>query len=783
LVHAAPGGFQEGTVSAGLHGRFTLASLIVVCTTVATPPAVAQERPASGASAADQLAQGGIPLPAPRATGTRPPPRPSVTAVRAAQAPNIDGRLDDVAWRSAALIDTFVQEDPIEGAPATEATEVRVAYDAEKLYFGIHAHYSDVSLRRANRADRDRLDDDDVVTIYLEPFLDYIRGYSFSVNGYGVQRDSMIVVVNAQDNPDGDTSYNALYYSGGQLVDDGWTAEMAIPIRSLRYPGRKDGEAHRWGFQVRRRIMSKNERAVWAPVSRDVMSFLAQIGTLDGITNLSTQRNFEILPTFTAIASGQLERSGRFVDDHVEEGGVGVKYGLSSNLTFDFTYNPDFSQIESDNQQIQANNRFPINFPELRPFFLEGREIYETPGNPRVETRRIVDPRYAAKLTGKIGARTSIGFLVADDEAPGKVDSITDPAYGRTAKAVFGRVKYDLYRNSHVGLIVTNREFMSDYSRMVAGDLGLRLGQTRNFGFRYFRADHEENGVAKTGWASTVSIRQEGRNWRWQNFTETVSPDFKNQLTFVQRVDQIKSMPNISYRFWPESWVLNWGPSFAVPNTFDFAGVLQDVSYNPGVSFSFARNVSVTATYNRQMERFRDVDYRKHSWSASGTVNSSRVISFSANYGDGDEIRFTSDPFLGRSRDYGATVTYRPTARLQSVFKLSASRFVDRRVERESTVFDVKIIRSTTTYQFTPRLLLRSISEFNAGFGSDHTVFQNLLVTYRVNSGTVFYVGYDDRFRRGNAIDDTLFQGAAYERTNRAVFTKIQYLFRNGEDG
>ena len=124
--------------------------------------------------------------------------RPTVTAVRAVEAPAIDGRLDDVIWRNAALIDTFVQEEPLEGAAATEQTEVRVAYDSEKVYFGIYAHYTDVGSRRVNRSDRDKLDNDDTVTVTLEPFLDYLRGYSFAVNGYGVQSDSMIVVQNAQ---------------------------------------------------------------------------------------------------------------------------------------------------------------------------------------------------------------------------------------------------------------------------------------------------------------------------------------------------------------------------------------------------------------------------------------------------------------------------------------------------------------------------------------------------------------------------------------------------------
>jgi hypothetical protein len=139
-----------------------------------------------------------------------------------------------------------------------------------------------------------------------------------------------------------------------------------------------------------------------------------------------------------------------------------------------------------------------------------------------------------------------------------------------------------------------------------------------------------------------------------------------------------------------------------------------------------------------------------------------------------------SDPYLGRSREYGATITARPSSRLQSQLRLTTSRFIDERSGERLRVFDVKILRSTTTYQFTPRLLVRNIWELNEGLGSRHTTFENVLVTYRVNSGTVFYVGYDDRYRHGDAISSKLFSTTAYERTNRAVFTKLSYLFRNG---
>lgn len=706
--------------------------------------------------------------------------RPTVTPVRAAQAPTIDGRLDDAIWRNAALIDRFVQEEPQEGQPATEKTEIRIAYDKDRLYFGVYAHYSDLGLMRANRSDRDKLDNDDTVTIFIEPFLDYLRGYSFSVNGYGVQRDSMIVVTNAQDNPDGDTSWNALFASGGQRVDDGWTAEMAIPIKSLRYPSRKAGEAHRWGFQVRRKMISKDEVAVWAPVSRNVMSFLAQIGTMDGITNLSTQHNFELLPTFTAISQRSLNTtSGEYSTADVEEGGVGLKFGISPELTFDFTYNPDFSNIESETQQIEINQRFPINFPELRPFFLEGREIYEIPGGFRpVQTRKIVDPRYAGKLSGKVGARTSIGLFVADDEAAGKVTNISDPAYKQKAQNVLGRVKYDLYRNSHVGMIFTDREFLNDYSRLVGADVALRLGDTRNFGYRFYSTDRSETGTRRRGWATEITVRQEARNLRWGFINNALSPDYGSQLTFTQRTDQIQNMPSLSYRWWPSTWILNWGPGFNNPRIWDFNGTLQNEDYKPSVSLTFARNTSLTTSISRSMERYRDINFHMNSWTVSGNVNTSRKVLFSASVTNGDQIRFVVNPFLGRLLDYSVTATFRPISRLQSVLKLDGNKFRD--PVNHGQEFNVKIMRLTTTYQFSPRLLVRNITELNAGEGSNHTLFENILLTYRVNSGTVFYLGYDDRYKEGNAVNAKIFTEPAYQQTNRAIFTKIQYLFRSG---
>jgi hypothetical protein len=344
---------------------------------------------------------------------------------------------------------------------------------------------------------------------------------------------------------------------------------------------------------------------------------------------------------------------------------------------------------------------------------------------------------------------------------------------------VLGRVKYDLYRNAHVGGLFTDREFMGNYSRLVAFDTALPFAATRNAGYRFYKSEQDENGVRKCGWAMEATVRQNSRHFNWGAVSTWLSPEFASQLSFVRRVNTIENRYNVSYRWWPETWIRNWGPGFNIGWLNDYDRVLQNsTDWNPSVSFTFARNITLNTSIARTMELYRDIDFHKTSWSVSGSVNTSQKVLFSANFTHGDEIRFIANPFLGRLMDYGVTATFRPYSRLQAVLKADGNRFRD--PVNHAQEFHVKILRSTTTYQFTPRLLIRNIWELNAGLGSNHTLFENILVTYRVNSGTVFYLGYDDRYKEGSAVNAQIFSDPTYRRTNRAVFTKIQYLFRSG---
>ena len=709
--------------------------------------------------------------------------RPSVTAVRVDVPPRVDGRLDDAIWQQATVVSDFVQTNPVEGAPATEDTEVYIAFDSTHLYIGMHAHYTNPGMVRANRVDRDRASfSDDTISVYLDTFLDQQRAFVFTLNGYGVQGDSLMGggggggFHGGGGVPRGDSSWDALFDSGGTLVDDGWTAEIAIPFKSIRYPS---SNTHRWGFQIARSIRGKDETVVWAPVSRDISGFLPQMGLLDGLRNLSTSRNLEILPTVTAIQVGSIDRTtGGFAEERQPEGGVNLKYGITSNLTLDLTYNPDFSQIESDRPQIEVNQRFPLFFSELRPFFLEGQEVFDIRGPVNlIHTRTVVDPRYGAKLTGKIG-KTTLGVLVADDEAPGKVDDPTDLAFGKRANSVIGRVRYDLYSESHIGAILTDREFLDSYSRLVGLDGRFRLNPTTSADFMAISSQNRAlDGDESSGAMFDLGLRHNGRNLSYSISSYSIDPAFDTEVGFVRRRDIRRLSSNVSYRWWPESWIINWGPSLNYSKNWNFDDVLEDEETQMRLNVSFAKNIRFNGSVRREMERFGGFDFFKTRYSVGGNVNTSRVVSFGGGFNWGDQIRFSDTPFLGNSSSGNVNVSLRPFSRLQSSLRVNTSRLID--PLDQSEVFDVKIFRTQTTYQFTDRLLLRNIMEYNS---FNRTLGANLLFTYRVNSGTVFFVGYDDRYKQGDLIfdddDEPLFLTTDFERTNRAFFTKLSYLFR-----
>jgi hypothetical protein len=378
------------------------------------------------------------------------------------------------------------------------------------------------------------------------------------------------------------------------------------------------------------------------------------------------------------------------------------------------------------------------------------------------------------KLTGKTG-KTSFGLLAANDRAAGRAVDPGAPGAGGAAQVFSGRVRYDLGRESFVGVLVNNRQFAGEHSRLAVLDGSYRVGMNHRIQTVAAISDHRDaSGAKRTGHVVDLGLIKQSRSLGYFVAQNLVSPGYRNDLGFLPRVNYAKTWTNLSYRWWPESWVINWGPQFEYNWLYDYDGELQEANLGLNLQATFAENIRASARIDRVMERFLEQDFYKTRLSFSADVNTSRRVSFSVRVNQGDEIRYVENPFLGRTVGYSLSSTLRPFPRLQSQVTFNTTRFTEFGTGAE--VFDIKIFDARTTYQFTERLLIRNILEQDT---LDKTLGVNLLVTYRVNSGTVFFVGYDDRFRQEDRMDPERYATDIYRRTNRAVFSKVQYLFRN----
>ncbi|HEV2150380.1 MAG TPA: DUF5916 domain-containing protein, partial [Longimicrobiaceae bacterium] len=340
-----------------------------------------------------------------------------------------------------------------------------------------------------------------------------------------------------------------VFQSRGRLTPDGYTVEVRIPLKSLKFAA---GPTQRWGINVIRSIAATGAEEAWAPLSRGNPSRLAQSGTLEGIQGLRPGRLLEANPTATARRLGARGEDGFARGAPEPDFGVNLKYGLTSNLTLDATVNPDFSQIEADAGQITVNERFAVSVPEKRPFFLEGVDVFATP-EPLVHTRTIVDPSAGAKLTGKVGA-FGVGYLGAVDESPLAAPGAYVP---RGARALFNvaRVQRDVGSGSSVGALLTSRETGETFNRVAGLDARVRFGgiytwQLQGAGSwtRAWRPDpagHDSVGAEgsriavgtqdQVGHLLATSVDRTGRRWGFRLQARDLPEEFRSGAGFIRR--------------------------------------------------------------------------------------------------------------------------------------------------------------------------------------------------------------------------------------------------------
>jgi len=686
-----------------------------------------------------------------------------VVVPRIKEPPKIDGVLDDPAWAKAAKVTGFYKFKPVDGVPASERTLAYVAYDSDNLYFAFRCFDASPDKITAHYCPRDKIFTDDFVVIVLDTFNAKRRGYIFLINPYGIQGDGLI---KAEGNDD--MSFDTVFYSDGKVDEKGYTVEVAIPFRSLRFPPKFKNI----GFAVARTIQRKSEQASCPPISINRASILDQLGELVGFSGVGYKRTLEFLPFITTSQAGNFnEDEGRFINGKVKpDFGIGVKYGISSNLTLDLTLNPDFSQVEADAGQVDVNLRYALYFEEKRPFFLEGKDIFTTPIEV-VYTRRILDPLYGAKLTGKIG-KTTIGFISALDEGPGeKVSGEENEYLGEKALFNIIRIKRDILRNSEIGAILTDREFAGSHNRVFGVDGKLFLGKKYLLFFQAL-GSHSRNldGEDSSDPAFTFVFARSGRHLYTEFDYLDIYPNFNAEAGFIRRTDIRQLAGYLHYKFYPNRpWLLTVRPEIYVDRYYDHSGINVEENKRLGLSFELSRQTEISLRYIYRMERYAGIDFEGSLYSIIVSSQPTTYLTGFFSYSAGMGINYDEEnPYLGHSRRISGSLNFRPSPLIQE--ELRFTRYTFYRSIGGETVYDVNIWRSKTVYQFTKKLFLRGIIEYNTYY---NRVTTDLLLSYTYVPGTVFFIGYGGRYE--NSPD---YPGTGFTELARRFFFKFSYLWR-----
>ena len=473
----------------------------------------------------------------------------SLAIPHSTEAVAIDGVLDDPIWRTALVLPLTIETYPRENQTPEVETTAYLVENGDQLLIAFDARDPDPESIRAYLRDRDSAFNDDFVGVVLDTFNDQRRAFEFFVNALGVQMDLIQDDVSRNES----SSWNAIWDSAGEINSRGFTVEIAIPFSQLRFPSTAGDQT--WGIDVLRfRPRAQRVRISNNPQDRNRNCYLCQFGKFTGFQNAEPGKALEVVPTLTATRTdsratpgvGPLERG-----DFETEAGLGVRWGITPDLTLDATFNPDFSQVEADFAQLEENATFALFYPETRPFFLEGEDYYASPMQA-VFTRTVADPDVGAKFTGRTGNNT-IGMFATNDVVtnllfPGPFGSRTT-SLEQENDAFVGRYTRGFGRASTIGALVTSREG-EGYSNEVAGfDGRYFMNDQSTLRFQYLDSRTEYPAAVAAEFAQAeelegdawrVEYRYGSRNWFAQVWHQDLDPTFRADSGFITRVDLVQ---------------------------------------------------------------------------------------------------------------------------------------------------------------------------------------------------------------------------------------------------
>jgi hypothetical protein len=699
---------------------------------------------------------------------------------------DVDGRLDEAPWHRPPTFELAYETRPAENEPAPVRTEVWISYDLNNLYVAFRAHDPEPEKIRGRLSDRDTAFQDDFVGVVLDTFNDQRRAFEFFVNPLGVQMDMTQNEMTGGE----DDSWDAIWDSAGRITETGYIVEMRIPFSSLRFP--KGEEGMTWGIDaVRNYPRNQRHRIALHPIERGNNCYLCQEDKLVGFVGVKPARSIELDPTLTASMSGVREDfpDGEMVDGNPDvEPGITAHWGITPNLILTGAINPDFSQVEADAAQLDVNTQFALFYPEKRPFFLEGADIFATRFNA-IYSRNIADPNWGVKLTGKVG-KDAIGVIIAEDSRT----NILIPSSQSSALATLEeknlstivRYRRDLFGATTGGFFYTGREG-DDYSnRLFGGDILFRWKDTEAARIEILGSqtqypeeiaeDYDQSTDRLSDYAMRIVYQHTSRNWMYFLLYRDVGKDFRADLGFVPRADYRQGEAMLERAWYPEK--AGW-------SQVRLAG--RWVEYQDQSGQHLSRDIELLSWAQGPRQSFVRLSLYEGDLFYDGELfDTDRVDA----YGEAQilpNLNVNLDATAGGQVDF-ANTRQGEVLRVDPGLRLNVGRHLRLDLDHSYEQLDVdagrlytaRLSQMRVTYQLNVRTFVRWISQYldvsrDPSLYADQvdarsrTMFNQILFSYTINPQTVFFLGYSDNYLGDEQINLT--------QENRTIFLKVGYAW------
>lgn len=666
-----------------------------------------------------------------------------IVPVRADTPPVIDGKLEENIWkRPASVDDIFISYNPTDGDPLPFKTQVWLAYDPDNLYFAFHCFDDEPEKIKTSITKRDNMWSDDWIGVAIDTSGNRQFMYELFINPSGMQGDMFYTPANGEN-----VAPDYVWYSEGKIVKDGYTVEVKIPLKSIRF---KHGKNIPVGVLFWRRINRMSVSGAWPALKPGEGQLNSTCEAIYG--ELKKQRLIEFIPSITYGSIWDRTEPSKWSDaDDKAEFGLSGKFGVTSNSTLDFTINPDFSQVESDAFQITHNLRYPIFYNEKRPFFMEAGDLFTLSGAhnnlwAEVHTRRIVNPSWGARYTGN-GGKLSYGILLTADKWPGREIEGEENFYlGKNAVYTIGRMKYSLKGDSFVGALYSGKELGDFFNRAFAVDSNFRFGKAHTIQGNMIvtntfdpETDEDYNGNSYSAQYSysTKSL------WGILSF-EKFDKDFRMDSAFYRRTGITRSsfqiVPVISVKSEKLSWLKSVKPVVLLNYLFDNVSGMWDKFVNVGVVLSFIKQGNLTLAWDIvDDESWGGFTYKTGNrfW-GGGSVQLKKWLWVHTNWNMGKSIYYEEeDPFMGKRLRLNSALRLQPLDSLSFYLSYEYTDFKKR--DTNERVYDYHIVFTKSTFQPSKYLSFRVLVQYDSYID---TIMSDLLASYEFVPGTVFHIGY-----------------------------------------